>query len=375
MLDTLEQAALLLRKRAGLKADAPGRDRLRRLLEEGATGAGVAVESYLRMVEAEPDVFGDLLDRVTVQHSDFFRDPAQFAALSQLVRGASGAPVTVWSAGCGNGQEPYSLAMLLDESGLRDWRILATDVSLRALARTVTGRYSDGEIRDLSPERRERYLVKVAGGFEITTALRSRVLVANHNLAQFEPPPILKCSFVFCRNVLMYFGREETEATISRLARLMTPAGYLFLGPSDSPSQPHPLFEPVRIAGTVVQRLRQPGSTAAPVVPRARVARPSPDLPGLMAEGRTSVAGGDLRAAINAFRQATYLDPDLTVAYFQLGAALELAGERREARRAFAAAGLSLMRSDTDGESPALEGYTGRDLARAIAIKLTGQEA
>jgi chemotaxis protein methyltransferase CheR len=374
MRDTLDQAALLLRKHAGLIADAPARARIKRLLEESATGAGMPVESYFQLVESEPQLFGELLDRVTVQHGDFFRDPAQFAALTQLAHGVSDAPATVWSAGCGNGQEPYSLAMLLDETGHRDWRILATDVSLHALARTVTGRYTESEVRGVSPERRKRYFVQAAGGFEVIEALRSRVLVVHHNLAQAKPPPIPACSFVFCRNVLMYFDPVETEACIKRLAGLIKPGGYLFLGHSDSTNLVHPPFEPVWVAGTVLHRVLAPGAKPAPAAPRAPMSRPSPTLPGLMAEGGTATAGGDLRAAIYAFRQATYLDPDLTVAYFQLGAALELAGDRREARRAFAAAGLSLMRSEAGGDSPDLEGYGGRDLARAIAIKLTGRE-
>ena len=74
-------------------------------------------------------------------------------------------------------------------------------------------------------------------------------------------------------------------------------------------------------------------------------------------------------------RQATYLDPNVAVAYFQLGAALELAGDRREARRAFGAAGLAMMRGVGDEDLSGLGGYTRRDLARAIAAKLTGEES
>jgi hypothetical protein len=74
---------------------------------------------------------------------------------------------------------------------------------------------------------------------------------------------------------------------------------------------------------------------------------------------------------VRAFRQATYLDPNLAIAYFQLGAALELAGDAREARRAFGAAGLAMVRADGSEEMSGLGGYTRRDLARAIASKLT----
>ncbi len=131
----LDHAALLLRARAGLKAEPATRARLERLLQEGANLAGIPVNSYVNLVDTQPAAFDDLLDRVTVQHSAFFRDPAQFVALAEVVGNAAGASHTVWSAGCGNGQEPYSLAMLLDETGRRNWDVVATDVSFHALAR------------------------------------------------------------------------------------------------------------------------------------------------------------------------------------------------------------------------------------------------
>jgi len=120
-------------------------------------------------------------------------------------------------------------------------------------------------------------------------------------------------------------------------------------------------------------RRRLPAAApAAPIAGRRRDdLRPPPDLPGLLAEGDHAASHGDLRAAVRAFRQATYLDPNLAIAYFQLGAALELAGDPREARRAFGAAGLAMMRADGAEDISGLGGYTRRDLARAIASKLT----
>jgi tetratricopeptide (TPR) repeat protein len=91
----------------------------------------------------------------------------------------------------------------------------------------------------------------------------------------------------------------------------------------------------------------------------------------LLAQGDRAAAGGDVQAAIRAFRQATYLDPNLAIAYFQLGAALEMAGDRREARRSFGAAGLAMVRGEGSEDMTGLGGYSRRDLARAIATKLT----
>jgi len=376
-MNPVDQAALLLRSRAGLKAEPASRARLERLLQESATLAGVPVPSYVNMVDTQPAAFDDLLDRVTVQHSAFFRDPAQFVALAELARNASDAPHTVWCAGCGNGQEAYSLAILLDETGRRNWHVVASDVSFHALARTEKATYSEREVQGLSPERRRRYLTSSPEGYEVVPFLRRNVRIAQHNLARADAGTVVpEPAVVFCRNVLMYFGREETEACIQRIAARMAPGGHLFLGHSDSPGPMTRFFEPVRVAGVVCyRRLIAPAQPAIPpaipVKVRQAGLRPRPDLPSLLVEGNHAAASGDLRAAVRAFRQATYLDPNLAIAYFQLGAALELAGDPREARRAFGAAGLAMMRADGSEDVSGLGGYTRHDLARAIATKLT----
>jgi chemotaxis protein methyltransferase CheR len=379
----VDHASRLLRSRAGLKAEPASRARLERLLHESADLAGVPVVSYVNMVDTQPAAFDDLLDRVTVQHSSFFRDPAQFVALADIARHTSHAPQTIWSAGCGNGQEPYSLAMLLDESGRSNWQIVATDVSFHALARTQTARYTEREVQGLSLERRKRYLTPIAGGYEIVPSLRNKVRVAHHNLAHSDAASVVpECAAVFCRNVLMYFGREESIVCVERIAHRVTAGGYLFLGHSDSPGPMTRFFEPVRVAGVFCYRrfgaaVPAAVTAAAPATAPLTIGRKldargqAPNLPGLMAEGDHAAATGDLRAAVRAFRQATYLDPNLAVAYFQLGAALELAGDPREARRAFGAAGLAMMSGDGSEDLSALGGYTRRDLARAIASKLT----
>lgn len=372
-MNPVDQAAQLLRSRAGLKAEPASRARLERLLQESATLAGVPVPSYVNMVDTQPAAFDDLLDRVTVQHSAFFRDPAQFVALAELARNASDAPHTVWCAGCGNGQEPYSLAILLDETGRRNWHVVASDVSFHALARTEKATYSEREVQGLSPERRRRYLTSSPEGYEVVPFLRRNVRIAQHNLARADAGTVVpEPAVVFCRNVLMYFGREETEACIQRIAARMAPGGHLFLGHSDSPGPMTRFFEPVRVAGVVCyRRLIATAQPAIPVKVRQAGLRPRPDLPSLLVEGNHAAASGDLRAAVRAFRQATYLDPNLAIAYFQLGAALELAGDPREARRAFGAAGLAMMRADGSEDVSGLGGYTRHDLARAIATKLT----
>jgi chemotaxis protein methyltransferase CheR len=376
-MNSLEHATVLLRSRAGLKAEPPGRARLERLLQEGANFAGIPIDSYVNMVEAEPSAFAALLDKVTVQHSSFFRDPDQVAALAELVLESTDEPHVIWCAGCGNGQEPYSLAMLLEETGHRNWSVVATDISFHALARAEKGQYTEREVQGLSADRLERYLRPVSGGYEVAPYLRRNMRLAHHNLALEEADALVpESAVVFCRNVLMYFGREETDASVRRLAGRLAQGGHLFLGHSDSPGPMTGYFEQVRVAGTLCYRRITPATpTAQPAVAPKAARRQGRDLPGLIADGETAAAAGDLRAAIRAFRQATYLDPNVAIAYFQLGAALELAGDRRESRRAFAAAGLAMMREEGAEDLTVLGGYTRRDLARAIASKLTAEVA
>lgn len=374
--DPLDQATLLLRSRAGLKEEPASRARLERLLQDGAHHAGIPLSSYVDMVDAQPAAFDDLLDRVTVQHSAFFRDPPQFVALAELVRKATNSSHTVWCAGCGNGQEPFSLAMLLDETGRHNWNVVASDVSFHALARTEIARYQESEIQGLSPERRKRYLAPRPGGYEIAPFLRRNVTVTHHNLARADAsPPVTRPTVVFCRNVLMYFGRDESQISIRRIAERIAPGGHLFMGHSDSPGPMTRYFEPVQVAGVLCYRRLTPSTPPQPVVGRRKGnVRATTDVPSLLAEGDHAAATGDLRAAVRAFRQATYLDPNVAVAYFQLGAAPELAGDLREARRAFGAAGLAMMRGDRTEDLSGLGGYSRRDLARAIASKLTEAE-
>jgi chemotaxis protein methyltransferase CheR len=375
----LDRAAVLIQSRAGLKAEPASRARLERLLRESASLAGLPVHSYVNLVDTQPAAFDELLDRVTVQHSSFFRDPAQFVGFAQLARSQRSVPRTVWSAGCGNGQEPYSLAILLDEIGCSNWHVVATDVSFHALARTEKAEYMEHEVQGLSPARRAKYLRRKGSVFEVVPSIRRNVRIAHHNLTHADAQSVVpEAAAVFCRNVLMYFGRAESQASIQRIADRISAGGYLFLGHSDSPGPMTRHFELVELAGALCyRRLGAPTAPAPPTVakPQPGVTHQTANLPDLLAEGDHAAAIGDLRVAVRAFRQATYLDPNVAIAYFQLGAALELAGDRREARRAFGAAGLAMMRDVGDENLSGLGGYTRRDLARAIAAKLTGEES
>src|SRR5260370_28063497 len=145
--------------------------------------------------------------------------------------------------------------MLLDDTGRGSWEVVASDVSFQALAGAEKAIYTESEIQGLSSERRRRYLSPARGGYEVVPSIRRMVRIAHHNLALDEPQTIVPDAVVvFCRNVLMYFGREESAAGIQRIASHIAPGGHLFLGHSDSPARLPTYFAAVRVAASLRHR-------------------------------------------------------------------------------------------------------------------------
>ena len=395
---TLANAARVLGRRVGLRLDPAAQHRLARSVREAAEACRRDVDDFVEALEHDPRALQELLDRVTVQETSFFRDPGQFEALATHVLPTLRGPVTAWSAGCANGQEAYTLAMVLAESDIADWRVLATDVSSRALERTRAARYRDKELRGVDADRRERSFTRDGDDWVVSTALRDRVATSRLNLVG-EPLPGEpgSCPIVFCRNVLIYFRSEDVVQFLERLARWMPPDGYLFLGYSESLWQVTDAFKLVRLGNAFVyrpaaapaspsRRARTPAppgpaeATDAPAPPlapapapvrrRPAAASPLPDPAQLLALGETAMAAGDYEAAVTAFRKVAYLEPDHPVAHLHLGLTLEAAGHAAAARRAYAAARAAVDRCDTAAVEAALEGYRFDELVALLENKL-----
>ena len=246
--------APLLQRRLGLRLDGAAAGRVARAVRAGARDAGCSEEAYAAAVRADPEMLADLVDRVTVQESSFFRHEPQFALVAEEARAHGGG--VIWSAGCGKGQEPWSLAMLLVEQGLGAWSVLATDVSRAALAWARAGRYTERQLRGLSAERRTRFLHRVQEDFEIVPELRRRVRFAEHNLVTAPIPPGVDGRIVLCRNVLIYLHREAAEGLLGRLRDRMPQDGLLLIGGAETISADHPSFALTRRDGVFALRPR-----------------------------------------------------------------------------------------------------------------------
>jgi len=421
----LDTASEFVQRTVGLHLDPAQRHRLDYWLHRTAAQRGVPDQTIVEEIAAEGPALQACLDELTVQETSFFRDPAQLAAFRRDVVPSLHSPLTVWSAGCAWGHEPYTIAMMLAESGIAEWRVVASDISSRALRQAASGRYEERQLTGLGETERSRYLRKTGDHWEIVPELRSRVTVFRHNLIR-DPAPAQAAGaeVVFCRNVLIYFDRRDVLAALERIATTMDPRGWVFLGYSESLWQVTERFHLVRVGTAFAYRQPDPamavqaagalprpghsnhslgtsargvsrapvpagaklGSAHAPSTPSRPPAAspPSPPPPlvaatdqggdpsttALLAEGEAGLQSGDAAAAVAALRKVAYLDPDHAIAHFQLGLAFELLGESRQARRAFSVARAALSRSSAAAEV-ALEGYQIGELVRMIDHRLT----
>lgn len=372
-----DEIADVLRELAGLYLDVPGRARLADALASRPVDAGT--------LRDDPAALQELVDAVTLQETSFVRDKAVWAAIERDVLPAIDGPPVVWSAGCADGQEAWTLAMALSEAGRSDARILATDVSQQAVACARDGVYVERRMRGLDPLRRERHMQPCGSGrWEVGPHLRRLVTFEHHNLAT-EPIPQRAhgAHLTLCRNVLIYVDRPAVARFVDRLMTA-APEVTLVLGAAESLWHVSQRVRPVPLgagfayraaqAADPPRRLPRPPAARpprrAPKAPPVPVPPPpaAPTLAEVLEEGERRLTAGEPHAAVDAFRQAVYLAPDSVVAHMRLGLALEAAGDPG-AGRAFRAALRALQAADPREVEPGLEGFIVDELARMLADK------
>lgn len=185
-----------------------------------------------------------LLDAISTNFTSFFREPDHFDLLREQAQQwvASGQQrLRIWSAACATGEEPYTMAIVLQEvcQGYDcDLRILATDISVRALERAHAGVYDLERIEPIAPELRRRYLEEVRGEdgvlYRVRDELRALVTFKRLNLSKPPLPMRGPLDIIFCRNVMIYFDKPTQYAILKKFVPLLREEGLLFAGHSES---------------------------------------------------------------------------------------------------------------------------------------------
>jgi len=222
--------------------------RVRRRLKALAIESSREYCNYLFSNQGLRQEMVHLIDAVTTNKTDFFREPRHFdllvsQVLSEFSEGRGNPrPFLLWSAGCSSGEEPYTLAMVLSEYGRThpgfSFRILATDVSTSVLSKAALGVYFADATRPVPQAIRVKYLM----GDRDRNFARVRVVPELRHLIEFRRLNFMDSEYgigdrfdaIFCRNVIIYFDRPTQKSILGKITRCLRPGGYLFMGHAET---------------------------------------------------------------------------------------------------------------------------------------------
>jgi chemotaxis protein methyltransferase CheR len=190
--------------------------------------------AYFKALMQDERLLAEFRDRVTINVSEFWRNPGRWEVLESRFLpelAASSRRLRCWSAACSTGEEPYTLAMILDRHGIRNAEIRATDIDAGVLEKAKAGRYAERSVRDVPKHYLDAYFVKDGGEYVVIDRLKRMV--------RFEQGDLLQDPFgrdhdlIICRNVMIYFTEPAKRELYRRLADALKPGGILFVGSTE----------------------------------------------------------------------------------------------------------------------------------------------
>lgn len=189
----------------------------------------------------------NMIDAITTNKTDFFREPVHFdflteKALPELFNKRIKRTVSIWSAGCSTGEEPYTLAMVLSEFKQQNYgfhfNIFATDISTEVLQEAQRGIYRGSDVVPVPIQMKKKYLLKSKNGNDgrvrIIPQMRSQIKFSRLNFMDEDFGKRKSVDIIFCRNVLIYFSRANQEKVVRKLCKYLYPGGYLCVGHSET---------------------------------------------------------------------------------------------------------------------------------------------
>lgn len=201
---------------------------------------------FLKYSRGREQELSDIMDVLTTNETYFFREEFQLNAfvgeilpdLKAVKEKRGDRTIRIWSAGCSTGEEPYTIAMLIMETGaFKDWKveIVGTDISHRVLQHARKGVYGKSSFRTTSPERVNRFFQQQDGLYRIKDEVRGLVTISHLNLLDENRMILLgKMDVIFCRNVIIYFDQVAKRMVVESFYRVLREGGYLLLGHAES---------------------------------------------------------------------------------------------------------------------------------------------
>ena len=196
----------------------------------------LSYDAYVDLIKKDRKKFEQFVNFLTINVSEFYRNPAQWDVLEKEVFPALihrfGRSLRIWSAACSTGDEPYSLVMALSKYlPLVNIRIIATDIDRQVLNKARMGLYSEKSIVSVPQEFKNRYFRKAGNGFQISEEIKRQVEFREHNLLRDMYPT--GCHLIVCRNVMIYFTEETRDAINQKFSASLVRGGILFIGSAE----------------------------------------------------------------------------------------------------------------------------------------------
>jgi chemotaxis protein methyltransferase CheR len=221
----------------GIDLDCYKGTQMERRLQTIMRRAGVPdLIAYAKLLAATPARVKEFQDFLTINVSEWLRNPDKFEELQKVILPdllKKSPRLRIWSAGCSNGSEPYSVAMLLDELDPHGkHQVIATDLDEEILKTARAGVYQEKDIKNVSPARRARYLIQQGDQFVVKPELKAKITFERQNLLS-DPFP-QEIDLILCRNVVIYFTEEAKDELYRKFHRSLRPGGILFVGGTES---------------------------------------------------------------------------------------------------------------------------------------------
>jgi two-component system CheB/CheR fusion protein len=310
VVDWLHKIYILLRSQSGHDFSLYKQKTIARRIERRMALQQIErIEEYYRYLQQTPAEVDTLFKELLIGVTNFFRDPAAFAALEQEVmprlfeEREPGNSLRVWLPGCASGEEAYSLAILLREcmdTLKREFKVqlFATDINAEAIEQARLGRYPLNIAADVSPERLQHFFLQGEETYQVSEQIRGMVVFAVQSV--IKDPPFSKVDLISCRNLLIYLEPALQKKVMSLFHYALNPGGFLFLGTSESTDEFSHLFSPVNRRWKLFQRAANGGGLRSSFM--------VPVLPWLGEESAPPVTAADKRVSLRDLVARTLLE-------------------------------------------------------------------
>lgn len=190
-------------------------------------------DEYYKFILASTEHFDEFMDKVTINVSEFFRNPERWEVLKNeiipLLQKNNPKKIKIWSAACSTGQEPYSLSMLFSQLKI-DHEILATDLDRKVLNKAKSGTYDAKELTGI-PSIYHHNLKTESNSFTIIPSIKSNITFKEHNLLTSQFPQ--NFDLIVCRNVMIYFKEDIKKEIYHNFNKSLNNGGILFVGSTE----------------------------------------------------------------------------------------------------------------------------------------------